>query len=170
MRQDNKDKDMEKAGKAATGDAKTPKGGAARRDEAAPKAPDGQQGRPSLKEVIKEQATEDEAPQSRYFSLRKILGGDILNTNAVRRQVWLFLLIGFFIVLYIANRYSCQKDIIEIDRLEGELIDAKYKALSSNSKLTEKSRQSNVLELLRANNDSTLKLPTQPPYIITVPE
>lgn len=124
----------------------------------------------SLKEVIKEQATEDEAPQSRYFSLRKILGGDILNTNAVRRQVWLFLLIGFFIVVYIANRYSCQKDIIEIDRLQTELQDAKYRALSSNSKLTEKSRQSNVLELLKDNKDSTLKLPTQPPYIIKVPE
>lgn len=173
MKQDNKDKDIEKDGKtdkAATKGAMASESAAAKKDAAAQKAPDGPQERLSLKEVIKEQATEDEAPQSRYFSLRKILGGDILNTNAVRRQVWLFLLIGFFIVLYIANRYSCQKDIIEIDRLEGELIDAKYKALSSNSKLTEKSRQSNVLELLRANNDSTLKLPTQPPYIITVPE
>lgn len=179
MKQDNKDKDIEKDGKTdkaatkgamASESAAAKEDAAAKKDAAAQKAPDGPQERLSLKEVIKEQATEDEAPQSRYFSLRKILGGDILNTNAVRRQVWLFLLIGFFIVLYIANRYSCQKDIIEIDRLEGELIDAKYKALSSNSKLTEKSRQSNVLELLRANNDSTLKLPTQPPYIITVPE
>lgn len=124
----------------------------------------------TLSEVIKEQATEDEAPQSRYFSLRKILGGDILNTTLVRRQVWLFLLIALFVVIYIANRYSCQQDIIEIDKLQKELQDAKYKALSSNSKLTEKSRESNVIELLRQTNDSTLKLPTQPPYIITVPE
>lgn len=123
----------------------------------------------SLSEVIKEQATEDEAPQSRYFSLRKILGGDILNTTLVRRQVWLFLLIALFVVIYIANRYSCQQDIIEIDKLQKELQDAKYKALSSNSKLTERSRESNVIELLRQTNDSTLKLPTQPPYIITVP-
>ena len=35
----------------------------------------------SLTEVIKEQATEDEAPFARQFSLRKILGGDILNTH-----------------------------------------------------------------------------------------
>ena len=33
---------------------------------------------PSLKEVIREQAIEDEAPQSKTFTLRKILGGDIL--------------------------------------------------------------------------------------------
>ena len=124
----------------------------------------------SLSEVIREQATEDEAPQSRTFSLRKILGGDILSTSFMRRQIWLFLLIALFIVVYIANRYSCQQDIIEIDALQKELKDAKYKALSSNSKLTEESRQSNVLEMLKDNKDSTLKQPTQPPYIITVPD
>lgn len=124
----------------------------------------------SLKEVIKEQAIEGEVPQSRKLSLRKILGGDILNTAAVRRQIWLFLLIAAFLVVYIANRYGCQQDIIEIDRLQAELQDAKYKALSSTSQLTEKSRESNVLNMLKNNQDSVLKLPTQPPYIITVPE
>ncbi len=124
----------------------------------------------SLSEVIREQATEDEAPLSRTFSLRKILGGDVLSTSFMRRQVWLFLLIALFIVVYIANRYSCQQDIIEIDALQKELKDAKYKALSSNSKLTELCRQSNVLEMLKNNKDSTLKMPTQPPYIITVPD
>lgn len=124
----------------------------------------------SLKEAIKEQATEDEAPQSRHFSLKKILGGDLLRTSFMRRQVWLCLLIAFFMVIYVANRYSCQKDIIEIDQLQTQLKKAKYRALSSNSKITEKSRQSNVLQLLQNNKDSTLKLPTQPPYIITVPE
>ena len=124
----------------------------------------------SLSEVIRQQATEDEAPQSRTFSLRKILGGDVLSTSFMRRQVWLCVLIALFIVVYIGNRYSCQQDIIEIDALQKELKDAKYKALSSNSKLTELSRQSNVLEMLKNNKDCTLKMPTQPPYIITVPD
>lgn len=124
----------------------------------------------SLKEVIKEQAIEDEAPLSSKLSLRKILGGDLLNTSAIRRQVWLFLLIGFFCILYIANRYSCQKDIIEIDKLQTELNDAKYKALSSSSQLTVKSRMSNVIDLLKNNKDSALKIASQPPYIINVPE
>ena len=124
----------------------------------------------SLKEVIEEQAIEDEAPLSSKFSLRKVLGGDLLNTGVIRRQIWLFLLIGFFCLLYIANRYSCQKDIIEIDKLQTELSDAKYKALSSSSQLTEKSRMSNVIELLKNNKDSALKISNQPPYIINVPE
>lgn len=124
----------------------------------------------SLKEVIQEQAIEDEAPLSSNLSLRKILGGDILNTAIIRRQIWLFVLITFFFIIYISNRYSCQQDIIEIDRLQKELLDAKYKALSSNSQLTEKSRESNVLEMLKSNNDSTIKIASQPPYIINVPE
>ena len=124
----------------------------------------------SLQEVIKEQVIEDERPLSRTLSLRKILGGDILNTAAIRRQIWLFILIAFFFVVYIANRYSCQHDIIEIDRLQTELQDAKYKALSSKGQLTEKSRESNVLNLLKNNKDSVLKIASQPPYIITIPE
>lgn len=124
----------------------------------------------SLKEVIQEQAIEGEAPLSRTFSLRKILGGDILNTDAIRRQIWLLLLIVFFLIFYISNRYSCQQAIIELDRLQGELQDAKYRALSSTSQLTEKSRESNVLNLLRTNKDSLLRMPSQPPYIINIPE
>lgn len=125
---------------------------------------------PSLKEVIKQNATEEESPLSKNFTLNKILGGDILTSSTIRRQIWVFLLIAFFTLIYISNRYSCQQDLIEIDKLQERLQDAKFKALSSSSQMTERSRESNVLELLRNNSDSTLKTPNQPPYIITVPE
>ncbi len=124
---------------------------------------------PSLRQIINEQVIEGEAHGSRNFTLRKILGGDILTTSAVRRQIWVLLLITGFIFFYISNRYSCQKNMIEIDQLENELTDAKYKALSSSSKLTELSRESNVLQVLQNNKDSALKAPTQPPYIIEIP-
>ena len=124
----------------------------------------------SLKEVIREQAIEDESPLASNFTLRKILGGDILSTRAIRRQVPLFLLITVFLVIYVSNRYSCQKYLIEIDQLNKELIDAKYRALSSSSQLTERCRESHVLDLLKNNQDSILKIASQPPYIINVPE
>ena len=97
------------------------------------------------------------------------MGGDILTTQTMRNQIGVFLLITLFLIFYIANRYSVQKDLIEIDRLQDELQDTKYKALSSSSQLTEKSRESHVLELLKNNKDSVLKIATQPPYIINVP-
>ena len=124
----------------------------------------------SLQEAIKEQAREDEQPQSANFTLRKILGGDWLTADFLRRQIGVILLIVGFTIVYISNRYSCQKDMLEIDRLNAELTDAKYKALSSSSELTEKCRESNVLDLLRNNKDSVLKVANQPPYIINIPQ
>ena len=123
-----------------------------------------------LKEAIAQQAIEGEAPQSSNFTLRKILGGDILTAHFIRRQIWLVILVVVFIIIYISNRYSIQKDLIEIDQLQRELQDAKYKALSSSSQITEKSRESNVLDMLKNNKDSILHIATQPPYIINVPE
>lgn len=125
---------------------------------------------PTLREVIQEQATEDERPQSKTFTLSKILGGEVLSTLTIRKQIWLLLLITFFIIVYISNRYSCQQYLIEIDNLNTELQDAKYKALSSSSMLTEMSRESKVLEMLRTNKDSLLHISTQPPFKINVPK
>ncbi len=75
-----------------------------------------------------------------------------------------------FTIVYVAFRYQCQQDMIAIDKLENELKDAKYKALSSSSTLTERCRESHVLELLKNRNDSLLRPSDQPPYIINVPE
>lgn len=124
----------------------------------------------SLKELIAKQAIEEEESGSASFTLRKILGGDILTAQIIRKQIWLFMLIVFFIIIYISNRYSIQKDLIELDQLQKELQDTKYKALSTSSQITEKSRESNVLDMLKHSKDSTLHIATQPPYIINVPE
>ena len=121
-----------------------------------------------LHEAIKEQAREDESEHSATFTLRKILGGDFLTAEMLRRQIGVVLLVLFFIIVYISNRYSCQKSLIEIDQLNMELQDAKYRALSSASELTERCRESNVLEMLRIQKDSTLKIPSEPPYIVEI--
>ena len=122
-----------------------------------------------LKE-IKENVREDDNVPVGTLTLRKILGGDVLSADLVRRNIWLVVLIVFFTVVYVASRYQCQQDMILIDKMEGELKDAKYKALSSSSTLTERCRESQVLKVLRQNNDSLLHVSDQPPYIIKVPE
>ena len=122
-----------------------------------------------LKEIKKNVSEDDTLPVG-TLTLRKILGGDILSANLVRRNIWTLVLIVFFTVVYVAFRYQCQQDMILIDKMEGQLKDAKYKALSSSSTLTERCRESQVLEMLRQRNDSLLHPSTQPPYIINVPE
>mgnify|MGYP007069847823 CR=1 FL=1 len=124
----------------------------------------------SLEEAIKDLAHEDEAPQSTTFSLRKILLGDILNTGIVKKQIWLLLLITAFVIASITCRYKCQQSTLKIDKLQKELTDAKFRALTSSSQLTEKCRESNVLEMLKNNKDSVLHHPNQPPYIINIPQ
>lgn len=125
---------------------------------------------PSFREVLREQIHEEEQAQSPTFSVIKVLGGDFFTSQILRRQIWLMLLIFVFMILYVSNRYSCQKSMLEIDNLRKELQDAKYKALSTSSSLTERSRQSKVLDMLKENNDSVLHIATQPPYIINVRE
>ncbi|MCH4182581.1 MAG: hypothetical protein LKF48_05365 [Prevotella sp.] len=124
----------------------------------------------TFKEAIVQEATEYEAPLSSNFTLKKILGGDILNARFIRNQMGLILLIVAFIIVYISNRYGIQKDLIEISNLQTELQNAKYQALSSSSQLTERSRESQVLNLLKNNKDSVLHIANQPPYIINVPD
>lgn len=122
-----------------------------------------------LKEIKKNVSEDDTVPVG-TLTLRKILGGDILSASLVRRNIWTLVLIVFFTVVYVAFRYQCQQDMIMIDKMERELKDAKYKALSSSSTLTERCRESQVLRVLRENHDSLLHASPQPPYIINIPE
>jgi hypothetical protein len=121
-------------------------------------------------EKIKETVSEEDPRPSQHLNLRTILGGDLLTTQIVRSQIWLFILIVGFTIIYVAFRYQCQQDMLTIDRLEAQLKDAKFKALSSSSTLTEKCRESHVLDILKQNKDSLLHQADQPPYIIEIPE
>lgn len=121
-------------------------------------------------QMIKEQAKEEDPKLTPTLTLRTILGGDFLTADMVRRQIWLFMLMVVFTIVYVAFRYQCQQDLIAIDKLEKEVLDAKYKALSCSSTLTEKCRESRVLEALKQNRDSLLHVPDQPPYKIYIPE
>ena len=122
----------------------------------------------SLALTIQNQAREDEQPLSKTLSFRKILGGDFFTAGFMKKNIGVIVLIVGFTLVYIANRYSCQNDLLEIDRLNKVLQDSKYKALSTASELTEKCRETHVLEMLRHNKDSILKQASQPPYIINV--
>lgn len=119
---------------------------------------------------IKETASEEDVHPSQQLNLRTILGGDLLTTEVVRSQIWLFIMIVAFTIIYVAFRYQCQQDLLTIDRLEEDLKNAKVSALSSSSELTEKCRESRVLDILKQNKDSLLHQADRPPYIIEIPE
>lgn len=124
----------------------------------------------AIRQAIEEQAREDENPHSTNYTLRQIIGGEMLQTGVMRKNVGLMAVVGLFLFVSVTNRYSVQEKLKEINRLETKLKDAKYRALSTGSKYTEKTRLSFVLQALRNSKDSILKIPDQPPYKIQVPE
>ena len=120
-----------------------------------------------LKKKIDQTSEADEAP-SASLRLRDVLGGDFLWT-VVRRQIWLIVLIVVIVIAYVAVRYQCQQDAIDIAQLEKDLVNAKFESLSSSSNLTRMSRQSNITDLLEKNDSVKLHSANQPPFIIDVP-
>ena len=119
---------------------------------------------------MKEQNLNKQKKQKRnaspkHMSIRSILGGDILANDFFKRQTSLLILIMVLTILYIDNRYECQQEMIEIDRLKKELTDIKYDALTRSSELMEKSRQSRIEEYISAEG-SHLETATNRPYLI----
>lgn len=97
------------------------------------------------------------------MSLRAILGGDILGGRWFRRQLGYVALLVVLAIIYVSNRYACQREEIRRDDLADTLIDRKYKALTISSRLTEFSMRSNVEENL---TDTTLKTSTKSSYYL----
>lgn len=125
----------------------------------------------SFRQALHEQIHEDDdTPHGQDMSLLKILGGDFFAAQILRRNILAMIFISFFVIVYISNRYRCEKSMLEIDNLKRELQDMKYKALSTSSQLTEQSRQSNVLTQLKQNRDSVLHVADCPPFVVNIPE
>lgn len=119
----------------------------------------------SSSKILREMASDVDMPHSN-ISLLKILGGDILQSEWLRRQIPLLIMLMFLVIIYIGNRYASQKEMIEIDDLKQQLTDVKYDALTRSSELLEKTRRSKIEQYLKNSNDSALKTAIVPPYVI----
>lgn len=123
----------------------------------------------TLEDIVEQEAREESVESPSNFSLSRTLGGAIV-ARFIHKQMGLMLLIVAFLIIYITCRFMCQKQLVEIDRLEQKLVMMHYKAIVFSSQLTEKSRESNIMNLLDQKGDTTLKVPKDPPYKINIPE
>ena len=121
----------------------------------------------NINQQSEEQVQKDESgiTTEKKLTLKGIFLGDFLITDFLRRQSARLVLITIFTVIYIGNRYSCQQEMIEIDRLKKELTDIKYDALTRSSELMEKSRQSRIEEYI-STEESHLETSTSRPFLI----
>lgn len=94
-----------------------------------------------------------------------IVRGDFLFVQVYKRHGLLLLLIFILAILNISNRYSGQKELIEISNLRDSLKDVRYSALVRLSEVTTEKRQSNIERKLKSLN-SDVKISNHTPYII----
>ncbi|MDR2858824.1 MAG: hypothetical protein LBV64_00305 [Mediterranea sp.] len=98
-------------------------------------------------------------------ALRSFLLGDIWATDFLMRHIRILSLTLAFVIFYIHNRYACQKEMLEIDKLKHDLTNIKYDVLTRSSELLERTRQSRIEEYI-SEKGSDLQTPTSPPYLI----
>lgn len=94
------------------------------------------------------------------FSFLYILGGGILKEDFIVRHTKMIVLVVVLIFIFIGNRYVCMQRLREIDRLQQQLRDVRFEALSISSG---NSRQSQI-ELLIEEQGIELEAAKNPPY------
>jgi hypothetical protein len=115
-----------------------------------------------------EQQPTQETKLNTTWNFRDLLSGNILTAPFFRKQLMLFILLCGIAVFYIDNRFTCEQQIATINRLEEQLTNAKYEALTTSSTLTQLSRQSQVAAMIKAKG-MDLHESTQPEIIVSKP-
>ena len=96
------------------------------------------------RETIKRLTDIDDEEEHFTLSMRTLAGGDIFGSRFFHRQIGYLLLLTLLAVIYVTNRYACQREEIEREKLCDILSDRQFKAFTAQSELTEYSMQSNI--------------------------
>ena len=99
--------------------------------------------------------------------LKELLDGSLLAKELVLKQLPYVLFLTLLGIIYITNRYHAEKLIIESTRLQKELVELKFEAISIESDLMFKRNQTEVLKLVREYNLGLKEL-VEPPNKIVV--
>lgn len=116
-------------------------------------------------EAIRRIANDDEE-RNTDLSWKSILGGDILKSHMLVKQVVFVMFVAVLMLMYTGNRYASQQDAILIDSLQVRLQTEKYNVLTQSSELLYQSRQSSIEGQLAENGDTTLINQSTPPFLI----
>lgn len=108
-------------------------------------------------------ATDKKKKKRKENSFLYILGGGILKEDFILRHTKMIVLVVILVFFFIGNRYTCMQKLREIDRLQQQLRDLRYEALSISSELTGNSRQSQI-ESLVERQGLELEGAKSPPY------
>lgn len=105
----------------------------------------------------------------KFDNIRKsfvhVFGGSVLTEDFFLRNMRFILLLVVVVILFISHRYTMLQGMSNVERLQQELKDVKYEALTISSSLTEASRQGEIEKRVEeAGLD--LKVSNEPVYYI----
>ena len=105
----------------------------------------------------------------KFDNIRKsfvhVFGGSVFTEDFFLRNMRFILLLVVVVILFISHRYTMLQGMSDVERLQQELKDVKYEALTISSSLTEASRQGEIEKRVEeAGLD--LKVSNEPVYYI----
>ena len=105
----------------------------------------------------------------KFDNIRKsfvhVFGGSVLTEDFFLRNMRFILVLVVVVILFISHRYTMLQGMSNVERLQQELKDVKYEALTISSSLTEASRQGEIEKRVEeAGLD--LKVSNEPVYYI----
>lgn len=149
------------SGAPASGSPTTPRKKKKKKKRAPAPAADEQKQPKTFLDVVHDFVNTDE-DQPLNINFRALVGGEGL--PGFFRKNWVFVsVIVFFICTYVTCRYMMQSAVIEHDKLTEQLIDRRYKNLTLDCELLERTLSSQVEKELK---DSTIHTPTEQSFIL----
>ena len=108
-----------------------------------------------------------EVREIKKVNLKDLIGGDILSREIVIRQIPFVLFLFAVLLFYIANQYQGDKVMKEIVDVEKRLKDLRTESVSTAFQLMEKSKQTEVIRMIREKG-LLLEEAMEPPATIEV--
>jgi Bacteriodetes cell division protein (FtsL-like) len=118
-----------------------------------------------LRKIVESIRQSEDLKDLRSSSLRDWVNGEIFTKNVFRKQYRLLLMCAVLAFFYVDNRYSCESLIAKQIKLKKDIQDLKYESLTISAELMQLSRQSSVLEMVRARG-LDLEIASIPPVVI----
>ena len=105
----------------------------------------------------------------KFDNIRKsfvhVFGGSVLTEDFFLRNMRFILVLVVVVILFISHRYTMLQGMSNVERLQQELKDVKYEALTISSSLTEASRQGEIEKRVEEEG-LDLKVSNEPVYYI----
>ncbi len=111
----------------------------------------------------------EELQELKTVTFKDVMNGRLLTKKLFTGQIYFIFLgvaLGF---LYISNHYTVERLQNELYMLNREVKELRYEAVTTSSDLMSMSKQSEVLERMRARGVELNEL-TEPPRVLYVPE